>query len=176
MTHDEEEVLRILEGREYPSLDIAFEEAKRVLGFQFAQIDGLDTKASILIGFSAVLLTLFLTVMPGMIRRSDVVTSGVLIGSFISVVMSLAFAIAAIRLKTFSNIPSIESLIDKYLGWQEKHTKYHMLFEFKRAFNGNRGIIKPKIRWVGLSLVSLEIGIVLCAIVLLCQVWLIVQP
>ncbi len=169
MQKDEQEVQQILQGKEYPSLDIAFEEAKRVLDFQFSQIDGLDTKASILLGFSGVLLPVFLTALPSMLRYIDLTTQAMAVGTLVSLSFSAIVAIIAITLKVYSNAPTVESLLEKYLAWQEKHTKYHLLHEFKRVFAHNSDMIRPKIRFVRWSLVLLEIGIVLSLATLLYQ-------
>jgi hypothetical protein len=172
MNPDEAEVQEILKERNYPSLDIAFEEAKRILDSQLSQIEALDVKASILIASSGVLLTLFLTVLPGMIRSLDSLILGGIIAAIVSVILSAIFGVIAFRLKVYENIPSIESLIGKYLTWEEPHAKYHMLFEFKRSYEHNRKEIEPKVWRVKLSLAAFEISIIVSTITLLYQLWL----
>jgi hypothetical protein len=170
MRPDEAEVAEILKENTYPNLDLAYEEAKRILDFQFGQIDGLDVKASVLIASSGVLITIFLTASPNLFRVSDQLATGGIMLAFLGALLSAIFAVLAIQMQVYSTAPSIESLIDKYLTWgEEKNAKYHLLFEYKRMFDHNLEMIRPKIRWIKLSLSAFEFSIVLSVLVFLYQ-------
>ncbi len=172
MRPDEAEVAEILKENTYPNLDLAYEEAKRILDFQFGQIDGLDAKASVLIASSGVLITIFLTAASSnMFRASDSLTVGGVTIAFLGALMSAIFAVIAFHVKTYSNAPSIKSLIEKYLGWEdEKNAKYHLLFEYKRMFDHNFEMIQPKTQRIRFSLYSFEVSIAISVLVFFYQV------
>ena len=74
MDADEAKLEKDLEGWELPSLDLAFSEAKRILDGQFNALDGIDTKASILVGFSGVILAAVFSTAPNLIQHPNLFT------------------------------------------------------------------------------------------------------
>ena len=130
-------VQRILEENDFPSLSLAYDEARRRIDNQFAQIDTLDVKASIFIAATGVIISLTLTTMPIFLNRNDLFAILGVGGIVISAAISTLCSLYALWIRAYFDVPSIEIMISKYIRWQEMNSKYQILFEWRDAHNAN---------------------------------------
>lgn len=158
---DEEALERSLEGYTLRAIGWAYEEAKRILDKQFEQVESLNTKASILLGFIGVILaTLF-----GLWRDWLVVVeqSAVIYGGVIATAVIL-FAAAvcgflAYRVQTYETAPSPQRLMEKYLTWEPDHVRYVTLHRIVRIYEHNDRLIKRKLFWLKATFYLLVVGL-----------------
>jgi hypothetical protein len=172
MTDEEALVKEILEGQDHASLALAYDEARRIVDAQFAHSDALEVKASILLGFAGVLLTLFLTVIPDKIRYFDLGTTILLLGLYGTAIASVVCAFIAIQPRVYQNVPSIRRMLERYLGWEEADAKFQLLYELRNVFDENIKVNGQKLKYVKLSLWSLEACGAIGILTFLHQVWL----
>jgi hypothetical protein len=113
MDTDESKLEKDLEGWEFPSLDFAYGEAKRIIDGQLAAVDGLNTKASILAGFAGIILTSLFTALPVLLQRSDPIARTAVAFACFAVLFAGFAALKAYWVMDYRNVPSIERLKDK---------------------------------------------------------------
>lgn len=147
----ERKVQEILDENDFPSLTLAYDEARRQIDKQFQQVDTLDVKASIYLALNGIIVTLILTALPTFQKTYD---NGTTIGVgaiVIFAVLSSATSFFALRIRSYFDAPSIEKSISKYLRWKEEHTKYHILFEWRTIHQENAKTILKKINSLRIS-------------------------
>ncbi len=151
-----------------PSLDLAFEEAKRLIAAQDAQLAALDGKANFGLG-SATLLTAGVAALrssmnnveeaaqvsgqPNMltVRSFEVdwltVANGLTIaalGVYAWVVLS---ALSAYGLRKYENAPDPQKLLARFLNKPEHETKRKIVEELADAFATNAEHAAAKVKW-----------------------------
>jgi len=158
---DEEALERSLEGYTLRSIEWAYEEAKRILDKQFEQVESLNTKASILLGFIGIILATLFGLWRDwllVVEQSTVIYWGVIV----SVILLFSAAICgflAYRVQTYETAPSPQRLMDKYLTWAPDHVRYVTLYRIVRIYEHNDRLIKRKLFWLKITFYLLVIGL-----------------
>jgi hypothetical protein len=143
------------------SLMIIFTEAERNLDLQFRSIDSLDTKVSLIIGFSGLILANL------MLKRAALGCYAIHYLTIVCVLLSAVLALAAFFPRRFRADPSPQSLMKKYLEKTADETRRRVLANLARSFKMNQSIIRIKVRLMESSFVSLLAGLVFLSINLL---------
>jgi hypothetical protein len=143
------------------SLELAYEEARRLLDLQFNQIDGLDVKASVLMGSAGVVLTILLTWLPALFERAQP-TRWLAAGSAVLACLSFLAGVCAIAFASYRTAPSMDALY-KYIAEEPRNTKWQFLSNFKDDYEHNGKTIKWKVRIGWFSLFTLLFSLC-CAI------------
>jgi len=166
-TLTEQKVIDQLKDHSLCSLDWAYSEAQRRLDMQLDQVDGLDTKASILLGFEGVILAMTL----GWAKDAQASDPWYLLvcGALASAATFCAAALAVIAYwpRDYKVAPRVGTARGKLIDWKEKNSKYVTLSQLQRCIEENDRTLAEKARFLKLSLVSLSLGLacVSCAIV-----------
>lgn len=158
---DEIELERRLRGYELRSLHFAYEETNRLIDLQMDQVESLNTKASILLGFIGVIVAALFSAWPVMAEQLPKLGSSAIWLSVLATVMLLAGAIFGFRaywIQPYEIAPSPRRLWEKYLTWHEDHVRYTVFYKLIQVYEHNGRLIKSKVRslkWcLGLLLMS----------------------
>jgi hypothetical protein len=151
-----------LEGYSFPSLDLAYDEAKEMIEFQFKQVADLDSKASILGGFAGVILSALFASLSYLSEVSPDMPLRILLFSGALLIFFSGFAgFRAYGLRSYVRPPSIKRLWEKYIQWHPRNFKYQMIGDtFPTAFEENEKSIEYKLLWLNASFASMTIGLV----------------
>jgi len=157
----EEKLTGELEGYSFPSLDLAYDEAKEMIEFQFKQVADLDGKASILAGFAGVILSALFASLSYLSEVSPDIQMRILLFSGALLIFFSAFAgLRAYGLRTYVRPSSIKRLWEKYIQWHPRNFKYQMIGDtFPTAFEENEKSIEYKVLWLKASLASMTVGL-----------------
>lgn len=160
--HAEEKLMEDLKGYSFPSLDLAYDEAKEIIDFQFRSVTDLDGKAGILVGFAGVVLSTLFASVSYLSRISPDVQLRILLFSGALLVFFSGFAgLRAYGLRTYARPPSIGRLWEEYIQWHPRNFKYQMIGDaFPTAFKKNEKSIRHKVLWLKVSVTSMTIGLV----------------
>ena len=163
---DEVEQERALTNYDLTSLDLAYDEAKRILDIQFELVESLDTKASILVGLCGVALAALFGSAESMFASMDLSVRAGLIAAALAFVVSGVLGVLAYWPQTYETSPSIKRFTEKYLLWQPRNVKYVILHMFIRNYTRNSALIEGKVRRLKCSFFTLLLGILLLAVTL----------
>lgn len=144
-------VREILADYNIPSLNLAYEESRRMLDIQLGQVDAICTKASVIIAGSGIVLTVLFSSLPSLNSYFDSLAVILTVLAISSGLVSIILGMAAIAFAEYDTVPSIERL-KEYLTWEEAETKYVLLSEFRTAFENRKKVIDQKIRLARYSL------------------------
>lgn len=158
----EEKLLKSLERYSFPSLDLAYGEAKEMLDAQFQDEKDLNGKAGILVGFSGVILSALLSSLSYLSRMSPDGQLRVLLFSGALCIFLSAFAgLRAYALRTYFRPISIQRLWEKYTQWHPRNFKYQMIGDtLPVAYAKNEESIRGKVLWLKVSITSMAVGLV----------------
>lgn len=158
----EKKLTKKLEGYSFPSLDLAYDEAKERIEAQFKQVADLDGKASILTGFAGVILSALLASLSYLSKIGPDIQMRVLLFSAALLIFFSGFAgLRAYELRTYVRPSSIKRLWEKYIQWHPRNFKYQMIGDtFPIVFEENEKSIKHKVLWLNASFASMTVGLV----------------
>lgn len=151
-------------GLALPSLDIVYEETEKALGVQFEQVSSLDTKLSILLGASGIILAALISG-PFLLGSPQVVSVAkvLLTGATVFLMASLGCGIYGYRLFKFERPPNPEALRVHYIAEPPEETKLSIIDTILISYKKNQDMIGKKIRFIGLSFASLSAGVLFLA-------------
>ena len=158
----EKKLMRDLEGYSFPSLDLAYSEAKEMIEFQFQNATDLDGKASILVGFAGVILSaLFASLSYLSTIGPDAHLKILLLSGALLLFLSGFAGLRAYGLRIYLRPSSIKRLWEEYIQWHPRNFKYQMIGDaFPTAFQENEKSIRRKVLWLKASITSMTIGLV----------------
>ena len=158
----EKKLMKELEEYLFPSLDLAYDEAKEMIDFQFQNATDIDTKASILVGFAGVVLsTLFASLSYLSNIAPDIQLKILLFSGSLLVFLSGFAGLRAYDLRTYCKPSSIERLREEYIQWHPRNFKYQMLGDaFLITFRKNKKSIKHKVLWLKGAITSMILGLI----------------
>ncbi len=145
-----------------PSIDIVLDEVRRKLDFQFEQLDGLDTKASIVLGIAGVGLTIVVTYLYSVAFDEIIcarLTKAALALIFVPLVLCIALSIAELWIKKYDRPPKLERLRSHYITESAEETKLKIIDISLKAIEDNANLLNRQIWLVRLSYISLSIGL-----------------
>ncbi len=164
MDDSEAKIKKQLEGQGLASLDIAYIEAKRIIDGQLAQVDGLDTKAGILVGFAGLVLGSIFNAVPNLTQHRDPFVLPVTVLTALILLFAGIASLSAYGIKDYQTAPSISEMFKKLLNWEDRHSKYLIVRELAKAYDQNALLISNKTKWIRISLLFLVIGFLLITI------------
>ena len=146
-------------GQDLPSIDIVLDEARRKLDTQFEQIDGLDTKAGIILGIAGVILALLVTTLLG--KQDTVVNSFIILikVALASIFISLILSFLAISLSKYGGTPKLERLRNYYMSKDAEKTKKMLVDTYLQSTDENKKLIEKKVCLAQWAHIILAIGL-----------------
>ena len=144
--------------QDLPSIDIVLDEARRALDFQFEQLDGLDTKASIVLGIAGVVFTIVLT---NLLLVEFAAEANLHLAKAALVPISLAFVLSIVKLwiKKYKKPPSLERLRSYYIAEDLEKTKLRIIDVYLKAVDDNAKLLNYQVWLVKCSYILLSIGL-----------------
>lgn len=134
---------------QYPSLGLVYEELTALLQRQNAHVDALDSKASIVIGFTAVVLGVAVTHPDTMIVSQAMATAiGLAAASFAS-------ALRAFWVRSFATLPEPRRFYEEFAVREVDETQLLLCNLAADAFERNEPHVRSKILWLKTSLLFL---------------------
>ena len=139
----------------YPpgTLDLVYNEVKDALNMQFQSMDGLNTKASVIIGFVGVIIGISLQLYSQ--------SNSYLFGSCMTLfLISIVFSFSAYKIKSYRRDPEPRDLTEKYLRADDKTVKKQLIDNFIASFEENKTNIEEKGKYINYSLILLFVGLI----------------
>jgi hypothetical protein len=139
----------------YPpeTLELIYNEVKNRLNTQFQSLDGLNTKASVIIGFVGVITGISLQ----LYSQSNSYLFGLCMTLFM---ISFFFSFSAYKGRSYRRDPEPGPLRDKYLTTDDKTVKKQLIANFIESFEENKTKIEKKVKYINYSLISLFVGLI----------------
>jgi len=135
------------------TLDLIYNEVKDALNMQFQSIEGLNTKASVIIGFVGVIIGISLQLYSQ--------SNSYLFGSCMTLfIISIFFSFSAYKGKRYRKDPEPRALTVKYLREDDKTVKKQLIDNFIVSFEDNKTKIGEKVKYINYSLILLFIGLI----------------
>ena len=135
------------------TLDLIYNEVKDALNMQFQSIEGLNTKASVIIGFVGVIIGISLQLYSQ--------SNSYLFGSCMTLFMiSIFFSFSAYKVKSYRIDPAPRALTAKYLMEDDKTVKKQLIDNFIVSFEDNKTKIEEKVKYINYSLILLFVGLI----------------
>ena len=140
----------------YPpeTLDLVFNEVKDALNTQFQSVEGLNTKASIIIGFVGVIIGISLNL------YSDE-NPHLFIGSMLLLLGAAFLSFFAYKVEGYRRDPEPRALTVNYLRKDDKKVKKQLIDNFIRSYEDNKKRIEKKAKYINYSIILLFIGLIL---------------
>ena len=139
----------------YPpeTLELIYNEVKDALNPQFQSMEGLNTKASVIIGFVGVIIGISLQLYSQ--------SNSYLFGScMILFMISIFFSFSAYKGKRYRKDPAPRALTVEYLMVDDKTDNKQLIDNFIASFEDNKNKIEEKGKYINYSIILLLVGLV----------------
>ena len=144
------------------TLELVYGEVKDALNTQFQSLDGLNTKASVIVGFVGVIIGISLNLYSH--------SNSYLFGSCMTLfLISIFFALSAYTVKSYRRDPEPRKLAENYLREDGEHVKKQLIVNFIQSFEDNEIKVKRKGRYINYSLILLFIGLIVLTLSILVE-------
>jgi len=135
------------------TLDLIYNEVKDRLNTQFQSLEGLNTKASVIIGFVGVIIGISLNLYsdenPHLFIESMLLFLGAAFLSF-----------SAYKVEGYRRDPKPRALTEKYLREDDKKVKKKLIDNFIQSYEDNKNRIEKKGKYINYSLILLFVGLI----------------
>ena len=148
----------------YPleTLELVYKEVGSALNRQFQSLDGLNTKASVIVGFIGVILGISLNLYPH--------SNPYLFGSCMTLfLISIFFALSAYKVESYRRDPEPRKLTENYLKEDSEKVKKKLIDNFIQSVEANEIKINKKVKYINYSLVLLYIGLIVLTLSILLE-------
>jgi len=135
------------------TLDLVYNEVKDALNMQFQSVEGLNTKASIIIGFVGVIIGISLNL------YSDE-NPHLFIGSMLLLLGAAFLSFFAYKVEGYRRDPEPRALTVNYLRVDDKMVKKQLIDNFIASFEDNKTKIEEKVKYINYSIIFLFIGLI----------------
>ena len=135
------------------TLELIYNEVKNRLNTQFQSLDGLNTKASVIIGFVGVIIGISLQ----LYSQSNSYLFGLCMALFM---ISIFFSFSAYKGKRYRRDPEPRKLAEKYLREDSKKVMKKLIDNFIESFEDNKTKIEEKVKYINYSLILLFVGLI----------------
>lgn len=152
-----------------------FEITHDQIADQQKQIDGLDTKASVILGAATVLAGTTSVLLYGLITsHSNMLTNQYLrwlpLSLIVVYLVLVTAACLAYMVRRYIQVPEPQALYDDYRNKSEYFIRARVFTAMVEADKKNKAIIKRKVLWLTCSIVALELETILLVLILYFQV------
>jgi hypothetical protein len=156
-----------LNMEENNSLDVVYEEARQRQAKEFSRIDALDTKTSIIIAASLVLLQPVISVL----NIAGFSVNGITIAyaSLFFLLLSLICSMWAIFVRSYRMDPKIDYLAENYLSKTANETKRQLVENYRDSISKNNRIGNRKASLTKLAFIFLDCSLFVYLGVLFCR-------
>jgi hypothetical protein len=138
------------------------DEVRRKLDFQFEQLDGLSTKAGIVLGVAGVIFTILVT---SLISQPSTIPNLYLAKiALIPIILALVLALISLYILTWDRPPKLDRLRDYYIVKDTKITKLNVIDKCLEGIDKNKKLLDKLFYLVKCSYFLLLIGFVLLAV------------
>ena len=140
---------------DYPpeTLELVYNEVKDALNTQIQSLDGLNTKASVIVGFVGVIIGIALNLYS--------YSNSYLFGSCMALFLtSIFFTLCAYKVESYRRDPEPRTLTEKYLRECNKKVKKQLIDNFIQSFEYNKINIGKKVKYINYSLVLSFVGLI----------------
>jgi hypothetical protein len=140
----------------YPSetLELVYNEVKDALNTQFQSLDGLNTKASVIVGFVGVIIGISLNLYSH--------SNSYLFGSCMTLFLtSIFFTLSSYKVESYRRDPDPRKLTENYLMKNDEEIKKQLIDNFIQSFEDNKTKIDKKVKYINYSLILLFIGLII---------------
>jgi hypothetical protein len=140
----------------YPleTLELVYNEVKDALNTQLQSLDGLDTKASVIVGFIGVIIGISLN----LYQYSNSYLFVLCMALFLA---SIFFTLSAYKVKSYRRDPEPEALTINYLREDPRIVKKQLIDNFIQSFKENEIKIKDKVNYINYALTLLFVGLII---------------
>ena len=157
------------------SVRTLFEITRDQIADQQKQIDGLDTKASVILGAATVLAGTTSVLLYGLITsHSNMLTNQYLrwlpLSLIVVYLVLVTAACLAYMVRRYIQVPEPQALYDDYRNKSEYFIRARVFTAMVEADKKNKAIIKRKVLWLTCSIVALELETILLVLILYFQV------
>ncbi|MEA1957349.1 MAG: hypothetical protein U9N01_03220 [Euryarchaeota archaeon] len=135
------------------TLELIYNEVKDRLNTQFPSLDGLNTKASVIIGFVGVIIGISLNL------YSDE-NPHLFIGSMLLFLGAAFLSFSAYKVEGYRRDPKPRELTVEYLREDGKKVKKQLIDNFIQSYEDNENRIEEKVKYINYSLIILFIGLI----------------
>lgn len=156
-------------NQELPSIDIVLDEVRRRLDFQFEQLDGLSTKAGIVLGVAGVIFTLLVTSLLSLPSTTPNLYLAKI--ALIPIIIALVLSFIAIYILKWNRPPNLDRLRDYYIVKDAKVTKLNVIDKCLEGIDKNKKLIDKLFFLVKSSYILLLMGLVLLAVWMGIIIW-----
>ena len=139
----------------YPpeTLELIYNEVKDRLNTQFQSLDGLNTKASVIIGFVGVIIGISLQ----LYSQSN---SYLFCSCMTLFMISIFFSFSAYKSKSYRRDPEPRAFTVGYLKKDDKKVMEQLIANFIESFEDNKTKIEEKGKYINYSLIFLFVGLI----------------
>lgn len=148
---------------DYPleTLELVYKEVDNALNRQFQSLDGLNTKASVIIGFIGMTLGISLNLYPHSNAYPFVSCMTLFLISFF-------FALyASYRVKGYMRDPGPRKLTENYLSEDCAKVKKQLIDNFIKSFEYNKTKIEKTVKYINYSITLLFMGLIVLTLSIL---------
>lgn len=146
-----------------PSLDLVYDETKGKLALQISNLRGLDAKATLIAGLTAVVLGLVVNRLP---IASDCALPGLWVAAVSLLFVAEVTTLLSLWIVGWRADPSPAGMLT-YLTVPEADSKRQFLANYVDSYSKNRKRLNRKMWWIRAAMLSLLLGLGLAAVAVL---------
>lgn len=151
------------------SINVVLEEVRSARDQQFAQIDGLDAKAGVIIGASGVILALLVS---GLLETlSPLVYPFLFKVATIPIILALILSLISISVRRWHNPLNLTRLRQHYINKPEEETKLAIIDTSISGIENNLGHINVRVFILQMSFLFLGLGLGLFSVWISLVIW-----
>ena len=147
----------------YPleTLELVYNEVKDALNMQFQLMEGLNTKASVIVGFVGVIIGISLNLYSGE-------NTHLFIESMLFFLGAAFLSFSAYKVESYRRDLEPRKITEKYLREDDKKVKKQLIDNFIQSYKDNEIKIEKKAKYINYSFILLFIGLILLTLSVIC--------
>lgn len=154
---------------ELPNLDLVFTEVKEQLAVQLKQVDSLDTKTGLILGFGSLIVTTVMSIKATVTSRGNI-SLGLLVLAVFTYALIIWYSCLAYKIREYRKDPNPENLYQKYVkekSYSLNFTKELLVLNCLESFKWNKKIIEDKARYHNLAFAYLVFELVVLSVLII---------
>lgn len=137
---------------EQDSIEFIYQTIKEKVDLAFEDIEHIETKAGILIGFNGVIISLALNIV-------ERVYSPLFIASILFFLFALLLNFMSFRTKKYRRDPNPRALMERYWNSPKREIVEKLIANLAECHKHNEDIISPAARWLNYSMFLTSAGL-----------------